>query len=211
MLARFPFNDLYEERALILSRTLHGHKQALSIYVYKLKNYIMAEQYCAKHYSEESEDGRDIYVSLLEVYLIPPEAQKPLLDQAFSILNKYYKQIDAPKALELLPTEVPVKNMLPFFKNAITEKTHARREKQILASLLKLDNLSMQEQLIHARAHMIKITENRECQYCHKRLGNYTAFARYPNGVVVHYKCMADPNVCPVTGTKFSKQPYAKQ
>jgi hypothetical protein len=107
----------------------------------------------------------------------------------------------------------------------------------------------MQEQLIRARAHQIKITENRECQFCHKRLGstyhtpssllnmhapsfltirtitsyittsphhitNQTprgyqptrAFARYPNGVVVHYKCMADRTVCPVTGTKFSRQ-----
>jgi hypothetical protein len=28
-----------------LSRTVNGHKQALQIYVYKLKNYDMAEQY----------------------------------------------------------------------------------------------------------------------------------------------------------------------
>jgi len=207
MLARFPFTDLYEERALILSRTVNGHKQALQIYVYKLKNYVMAEQYCGKHYSEESEESRDVYLSLLEVYLSPPgdSQAKPLLDQALAILNKYYKQIDGPKALEQLPADVPLSRLGPFFKNMLTERTHARREKQIIAHLLKLDNILMQEQLIRARAHQIKITENRECQFCHKRLGN-TAFARYPNGVVVHYKCMADRTVCPVTGTKFAKQ-----
>jgi hypothetical protein len=86
----------------------------------------------------------------------------------------------------------------PFFKNMLTERTHARHEKQIIAHLLKLDNIQahahpvvlffcaphlagrhadppapqMQEQLIRARAHQIKITENRECQFCHKRLGS---------------------------------------
>jgi hypothetical protein len=53
----------------------------------------LENSYCGKHYSEESEESRDVYLSLLEVYLYPPaESQaKPLLDQALNILNKYYK------------------------------------------------------------------------------------------------------------------------
>jgi len=203
MLPRFPFTDLYEERALILSRTVNGHKQALTIYVYKLKNYYMAEQYCAKHYSEEGEESRDVYLSLLEVYLNPPsETPKPLLPQALAVLNKYYRQIDGSKALMLLPADVPLSELGRFFENMLVERSQVRREKQSIAHLLKLDNIQMQEQLIRARNHQIKITDNRECQKCSKRLGN-TAFARYPNGTVVHYKCMADRAVCPVTGQRF--------
>lgn len=35
--------DLFEERAILLSR-IGQHDQALDIYVYKLKNYTMAEE-----------------------------------------------------------------------------------------------------------------------------------------------------------------------
>jgi len=49
-------------------------------------------RYCAKHYSEEGEESRDVYLSLLEVYLNPPsETPKPLLPQALAVLNKYYR------------------------------------------------------------------------------------------------------------------------
>ncbi|KJE91752.1 vesicle fusion protein, variant [Capsaspora owczarzaki ATCC 30864] len=43
MLSRFPTDDLYEERALLLGR-LNRHEQALNIYVTKLNNTFMAEQ-----------------------------------------------------------------------------------------------------------------------------------------------------------------------
>lgn len=36
--------DLFEERAILLSR-IGQHDQALDIYVYKLRNYVMAEEY----------------------------------------------------------------------------------------------------------------------------------------------------------------------
>lgn len=39
--------DLFEERAILLSR-IGQHDQALDIYVYKLKNYVMAEEYVSK-------------------------------------------------------------------------------------------------------------------------------------------------------------------
>lgn len=39
----FFYTDLYEEKAILLSR-IGQHDQALNIYVYKLKNYRMAEE-----------------------------------------------------------------------------------------------------------------------------------------------------------------------
>lgn len=42
------------------------------------------------------------------------------------------------------------------------------------------------------------------CPVCNKRLGT-SVFACYPNGVVVHYACCKDKNVCPVTKTVFNK------
>jgi hypothetical protein len=204
MLGKFiNFDDLYEERALIFSRN-NNHLRALSIYVHILNNFQMAEQYCNKHYNVES-DARDVYLALLQVCLRElPAGVKPLLDRAMYILNKYYKQIDAPKALDLLPINSPIQQLAPFFKNVILERTNSCNDTQIRKNLLKLENIQVHEKLIYARSHMVKITENRECPVCHKRLGKHV-FARYPNGVVVDYKCCRDPQVCPVTGTQFSR------
>ncbi|KAL6054782.1 Vam6/Vps39-like protein [Balamuthia mandrillaris] len=207
MLSRFPFNDLFEERAILLSR-IQQHQQALGIYVYKLKNPMLAEQYCVKHYNPESEESRDVFLSLLQVYLRPPPEETVQLAPALALLNKYYHSIDAPKALELLPPSCSIKQLAPFFLNVIRDCTKRRRDKLVTQNLLKLEKLQVNDELIHAKsAHVIKVTEERTCPVCHKRLG-LSAFARYPNNVVVHYNCCKDRHVCPVTGTRFKKGPF---
>lgn len=42
---------------------------------------------------------------------------------------------------------------------------------QVVRNLLKSENLQVREQLIKARARTIKITEERMCPVCNKRLG----------------------------------------
>jgi len=202
----FPHAGLYEEKAIVLSR-IQQHEQALSIYIYKLLNHQMAEAYCLKHYNPESEDARDVYLSLLKVYLHPAEGEQPLIEPALAILNKHYTKIDAPKALELLPDSCPIQLLAPFFENVIKDRAKNKRDKQVMHSLFKLENLQVQDSLIKARATAVKITEKRLCPVCDKRIGA-AVFAHYPNGVVVHYKCCKDKNVCPVTGTVFNKPHY---
>lgn len=110
------FQDLFEERAVLLSR-IGQHEAALNIYAHKLKRFAMAEEYvsppqyctlltslsyCAKHYNSEKEEARDVYLSLLRVYLRPPEATPPIppmVQPAMNLLNKHYQRIDTPKAI----------------------------------------------------------------------------------------------------------------
>lgn len=66
MLSRFPTQDLYEERAVLLSR-IGRHDQALAIYAHRLEDTAMAEAYAERHYT--SGDARDVYLTLLDVYL----------------------------------------------------------------------------------------------------------------------------------------------
>jgi hypothetical protein len=70
-----------------------------------------------------------VFLALLQVFLkeLPP-GQKPLVDRAMYILNKYYRQIDAPKALDLLPASSPIQQLAPFFKNVVLERTNSRRD-----------------------------------------------------------------------------------
>jgi len=188
MLARFPQEDLYEERAILLSR-VGMHEAALNIYAHKLKNIRLAEEYCARHYNSEREESRDVYLSLFQVYLRPPHPQKPMIEPAMNLLNKHYQRIDTPKALDLLPSTIPISQLYPFFEAVLREMTKTRRNNQVVRNLLKSENFQIREQLIQVRSRVIKITEDRSCPVCNKRLGT-SVFASYPNGEVVHFMCL---------------------
>jgi Vam6/Vps39-like protein vacuolar protein sorting-associated protein 39 len=171
MLSRFPFNDLFEERALLLSR-IGQHEQALNIYAHKLQDEQMAERYCERTYNPEQEDSRDVYLSLLKVYLRPPdEAIKPMVGPALALLNKYYKRIDAPKALELLPPNTSVHKLYPFFEAMLRDRTEVRHNNQVQKNLLKSETLQIKERLFKERQRSIRVTEDRNCPVCGKRLG----------------------------------------
>ncbi|KAJ3089200.1 Vam6/Vps39-like protein [Quaeritorhiza haematococci] len=67
VLPHFPRDDLWEERAILLSK-LRRHEEALSIYIEKLNNFDMAEIYCEKHYHSDTE-SRNVFLTLLQLYL----------------------------------------------------------------------------------------------------------------------------------------------
>jgi len=190
MLSRFPFEDLYEERAILLSR-IGQHEQALNIYAHKLKNFEMAEEYCARHYNSEKEESRDVYLSLLKVYLQPPEPQKPMTQPAMNLLSKHYQRLNTPKALELLPSNIAISQLYLFFESVLRDITKNRRNNQVVKNLLKSENLQIREQMIKARSKVIKITDEKLCPVCNKRLG-MSVFACYPNGTIVHFMCLTN-------------------
>ena len=84
------------------------HEEALAIYIYVLKDIKMAEQYCRRQYEQDKEKNRDVYVSLLKLYLNPRElpslglAQKifedcdmePNIPAAIAVLNEHNHKID---------------------------------------------------------------------------------------------------------------------
>eukprot|EP01090_Pellita_catalonica_P022119 TRINITY_DN8476_c0_g1_i1.p1 TRINITY_DN8476_c0_g1~~TRINITY_DN8476_c0_g1_i1.p1 ORF type:complete len:678 (+),score=95.53 TRINITY_DN8476_c0_g1_i1:189-2222(+) len=203
MLPRFMFagSDLYEERAILLSR-IQNHRQALELYVYKIKDFALAEEYCELHYHPVKES--DVYLSLMEVYLKPPDNEPRQLEPAFILLNKRHNFINAAKALELLPPTTPIQILSHFLENVLREKTKMKRELQIEKNLLKLENLRVRSERIEARSKVIKIYNGRECPVCSKHIRG-SVFAVYPNGVVVHFMCAQDKNICPVTGVDFRK------
>eukprot|EP01114_Cavostelium_apophysatum_P004200 TRINITY_DN1437_c0_g2_i2.p1 TRINITY_DN1437_c0_g2~~TRINITY_DN1437_c0_g2_i2.p1 ORF type:complete len:873 (+),score=238.27 TRINITY_DN1437_c0_g2_i2:146-2764(+) len=193
MLSRFPFDDLYEERALLLSR-IDEHDKALQIYAYKLHDHQMAEKYCKKHYNPDKEEARDVYLSLFKVYLKSSEDKKELMvAPALALLNQHYQKIDVPKALELLPQNTPIEQLYNVFEAALRDNSKNRRNNQVIKNLLKSENLQIKEQMLNARSRVVKIGEDRMCPVCNKRVG-LTVFACYPNGKVVHYFCMKNLN-----------------
>uniref|UniRef100_A0AAX7TJ11 CNH domain-containing protein n=1 Tax=Astatotilapia calliptera TaxID=8154 RepID=A0AAX7TJ11_ASTCA len=207
LISDFPFDGLLEERALLLGR-MGKHEQALFIYVHILKDTHMAEEYCHGHYNSSVEGNKDVYLSLLRMYLSPPdvhclgpikmELSEPQanLQAALQVLELHHSKLNTTKAINLLPANTQIREIRVFLESVLEEKARMKRCNQVLKSLLQAEFLRVQEERIFHQQVKCVITEEKICRVCKKKIGN-SAFARYPNGVVVHYFCCKDRNICP--------------
>ncbi|XP_062433020.1 vam6/Vps39-like protein isoform X2 [Rhea pennata] len=204
LISDFPFDGLLEERALLLGR-MGKHEQALFIYVHILKDTKMAENYCHKHYDRNKDGNKDVYLSLLRMYLSPPsvhclgpikmEVLEPQanLQAALQVLELHHSKLDTTKAINLLPANTQISEIRIFLEKVLEENAQKRRFNQVLKNLLHAEFLRVQEErILHQQVKCI-ITEEKVCTVCKKKIGN-SAFARYPNAIVVHYFCSKEVN-----------------
>jgi len=215
MLSRYHFNGLHEERAILLSKIGH-HDEALKEYVHKLHDFGMAEDYCKQHYDHENEEARDVYLSLLKVYMTPPGPEAPnqeeLHNNAYQLLNKYYKKIDTVKALEVLQEMTSLSMLYPYFGKVFRDINKEKRNNQVQTNLQKCETMKVKSEYLKLRSRVVKVTDETLCAVCNKRLID-VAFALYPTTltdepVTVHYLCyknQKDKNVCPATGERFGE------
>ncbi|MED6290406.1 Vam6/Vps39-like protein [Characodon lateralis] len=207
LISDFPFDGLLEERALLLGR-MGKHEQALFIYVHVLDDTRMAEEYCHRHYNSSVEGNKDVYLSLLRMYLSPPDVHclgpikmeltepQANLQAALQVLEMHHSKLNTTKAINLLPANTQIREISVFLESVLEEKAQMKRCNQVLKSLLQAEFLRVQEERIFHQQVKCVITEEKTCRVCKKKIGN-SAFARYPNGVVVHYFCCKDRSVCP--------------
>uniref|UniRef100_A0A8C5AZ65 CNH domain-containing protein n=1 Tax=Gadus morhua TaxID=8049 RepID=A0A8C5AZ65_GADMO len=207
LISDFPFDGLLEERALLLGR-MGKHEQALFIYVHVLKDTRMAEEYCHGHYDDLTEGNKDVYLSLLRMYLSPPDVHclgpikmelaepQANLQAALQVLELHHSKLNTTKAIHLLPANTQIREIRVFLESVLEERAQRKRFDQVLKSLLQAEFLRVQEERIFHQQVKCVITEEKTCRVCKKKIGN-SAFARYPNGVVVHYFCCKDRSACP--------------
>ncbi|KAK0386952.1 hypothetical protein NLU13_5265 [Sarocladium strictum] len=188
--------SFYEAQAIVLSN-MGQHKQALEIYVFKMKNYHKAEEYCNQVYrsdgavatnqtniSKPSDDQEEatpsIYHTLLSLYLKPPPPNEPSLEPALDLLSKHGSRLPATSTLSLIPDDLPVHSLESYFRGRIRSANSLVNETRIVAGLRKAEGIS-----IAARLHLgddapgkqggrnrhVTITEERHCVVCHKKLG----------------------------------------
>uniref|UniRef100_A0A672REG1 Vam6/Vps39-like protein n=1 Tax=Sinocyclocheilus grahami TaxID=75366 RepID=A0A672REG1_SINGR len=207
LVSDFPFDGLLEERALLLGR-MGKHEQALFIYVHILKDTRMAEEYCHGHYDPSTDGNKDVYLSLLRMYLSPPDVHflgpikmelcepQANLQAALKVLQLHHSKLNTTKAINLLPANTQIREIQVFLESVLVEKAGRKRFDQVLKSLLQAEFLRVQEERIFHQQVKCVITDEKTCRVCKKKIGN-SAFARYPNGVVVHYFCCKDRSLCP--------------
>ncbi|XP_075223274.1 vacuolar protein sorting 39 [Lycorma delicatula] len=195
VLIHFPFDMMYEERAIILEK-LGRHEQALSIYVTVMNNVELAIQYCDRVYNKGCDQ---VYVLLIKLLISPPEnwlggvtaptTAKPDLELALILLEDYADRLPPMKALKELPDTVELQRIQKFLTTSLQKQLNHRRRTQVLKGLLYAEHLQVQELRMHYESKSVVMTELNVCPVCKKKFGNQSAFVRYPNGDILHYSC----------------------
>ncbi|KAH7311720.1 hypothetical protein B0I35DRAFT_452848 [Stachybotrys elegans] len=207
--AQIPKDDaaFYEAQAIVLSN-MGQHKQALVIYVFKMRDYTKAED-STTPVNNDSSDSEDpppsIYHTLLSLYVQPPISnQEPLYIPALDLLSKHGSRLPAASTLGLIPDDLPVRALEAYFRGRIRSANSRVNESRIVAGLRKAEEMS-----IAARLHLgddapgaqggrnrhVIITDESHCVVCHKKLGGGariggSVVAALPDNTVVHYGCL---------------------
>ncbi|KAF7163572.1 hypothetical protein CNMCM5623_008421 [Aspergillus felis] len=205
--------EFFEARAIVFSK-MGQHRQALEIYVFKLEDYVKAEEYCNHLHKTEDATSTEttaiqnialpdfegekpsIYLTLLSLYLSPPHGYKPRYGPALEVLAKHGSRLPPNSALELIPETLPVKELEFYFKGRMRAATSILNESRIVANLQKSQSIKTQAQLLvgeggdgkASRSRHVTITEERICGICHKRLGG-SVINVFPDNTVVHLGC----------------------
>ena len=159
---QLPSDDppFYEARAIVLS-AMGQHKQALSIYVFQIKDYEKAEQYCNNTYLLESQEGTgpvngapiaekpalrrsttevskdqpNIFATLLGLYLRPPQSEEKRWPQALELLGRHGSRLPASSTLDLMPDDLAVAELQDYFRGRIRHATSLLRQEKVVRSL----------------------------------------------------------------------------
>ncbi|KAI3317578.1 SPX-domain-containing protein [Xylariaceae sp. AK1471] len=153
----------YEARAVVLSN-MGNHKQALEIYVFKMQDYIKAEEYCNQIYAlpserrdsfgasaveqDDAQATTSIYHTLLSLYLTPPPSHEPNLEPALSLLSRHGSRLPATSTLSLIPDTLPVAKLESYFRGRIRAANSVVSETRIVEALRKT-------QLVNTQAHLL--------------------------------------------------------
>ncbi|KAJ7220172.1 hypothetical protein GGX14DRAFT_585899 [Mycena pura] len=180
-----PSEDLFEARAILLGR-FGRHDQALELYVYRLQDYLKAEQHCARVYRAGTETS-SVYLTLLRIYLRPTvKITSDLLEPALGLIARHSSQMDAVATLELLPPLVTTQDIRTFLIGALRAPVF---DSQVIRNISKAHGDQVDEKLMALQTRRVKVTDSRICPQCHKRIGNSFIAVHAPRGEVTHYQC----------------------
>jgi Vam6/Vps39-like protein vacuolar protein sorting-associated protein 39 len=201
LLSTLPRDDptFYEARALVFSK-MGQHKQALEIYVFKLRDAAKAEEYCnhvhltedtvattlppsrRKSTTDPENEQPSIYHTLLGLYVNPPKGEEKMWGPAIEILARHGARLPASSTLELIPESLPVKELEFYFRGRIRAANSIVSEGQVVAGLRKVEAVRLQAALLlgeggagekarGGRGRRVEVGEERVCGVCYKRLG----------------------------------------
>lgn len=200
VLKEFPTTDLFEERALILTK-LKKYGQSLTIYLQVLGETQRAIDYCQEIYNESDPNTHGVYMILVKLLLNPPKqspyndvplharCSQPDIETAIDVIEKHADKVDAEEIIKLMPSTIPLYRLKNFLEASMHFCLEKKRRVQALKGLYYAVNLQLQEQRIQLESRHFNLTELSTCASCKKKFSNQSAFLRLPDGTVEHYSC----------------------
>jgi len=212
--------DLFESRAIVLS-AMGNHKQALSIYVFQIRDFVKAEAYCNKTYQvsmqqapkisatsqekpfkasdpEDDPNQPNIYTILVGLYLRPPPGEEVRWPPALELLSKHGARLPASGTLDLMPDTLLIEELEGYFRGRIRSANSVLNEERILRGLEGVRRVQVEKELLLGADVMKKGGRSRrvvirEDDHCKVCLKRFgnSAVRVYPDNEVVHYGCVA--------------------
>ncbi|KAK8861657.1 hypothetical protein IAR55_002480 [Kwoniella newhampshirensis] len=193
IVSKLTEDEMPEARAILLGR-MGKHEEALRIYVSKLEDYTAAETYCVRNYPNNAQ----IFLLLLQIYLRPLPSTtsaksqpltKALLAPALSLISKHSTSLPPSPVLDLLPPLVPMSDVQAFFMRTLREDHSKMNDKRVVSSLVKGRREEVERVLLGLEVKRVRVTDQRICPQCHKRLGQSAIAVHAPRGEVTHLHC----------------------
>ena len=156
-----PRIDLFEAKAILLGR-LGRHDSALEVYVYRLQDFLKAEEYCKRAYQPDSLTS-GIFLTLLRIYLQPGPAAPPageLLPPALELIARHSPRLDPAATLQLLPPLVTARDVRAFLLEALRAPLFDAR---VVRNVQKAREEQVARRLMVLQSKRVRITESRMC------------------------------------------------
>ncbi|PFH51068.1 hypothetical protein AMATHDRAFT_143451 [Amanita thiersii Skay4041] len=177
--------ELHEAKAILLGR-LGRHDQALELYVYRLRDFSKAEEYCNRIYVPDTETS-NVFLTLLHIYLRPTvKTDMDLLHPALELISRHTPHLDPVETLQLLPPLVTTRDVKKFLIEAMRAPLF---DTKVVREISKTRNDTVSRRLMGLQMQRVKVTDVRICPQCHKRIGNSVIAVHAPCGEVTHYQC----------------------
>ncbi|KAL2916599.1 Vacuolar morphogenesis protein 6 [Polyrhizophydium stewartii] len=177
---------LLQARAVLYGR-LKRHKDALTIYMTKLRDVELANRYCNDNYDPSDPLSRDVFTLLFE-QLVDCKGRTHEQNMLFLKLNA--EKLNAAKVLRLLETSVPLALVEDFLSKSQDALTELKNQSMIRSAILRAERL--QERLVVHKSKRVLVTEENMCRVCLKRIST-SIFAHFDDESMAHAYCLRRP------------------
>ncbi|KAF7795997.1 hypothetical protein EIP86_007166 [Pleurotus ostreatoroseus] len=155
--------DLFEAKAILLGR-MGRHDSALEIYVYRLQDFLKAEEYCKRIYKPDGET-KNVFLTLLRIYLRPTvNTDVDLLTPALDLVSRHGHKLDEVETLQILPPMVTAQDVRTFLISALRAPRFDRR---VVKDVSKARDEQVARKLMYLQAKRVKVTDSRIGEVTH--------------------------------------------
>jgi len=127
-----------------------------------------ALRFCRRMWDQQ----RDIFAHFINLLVTSPDWNRVQgLERIISMLSKYAEQISISDSVPLLPSTLPLTELVPYLTKSLMVTTKHKHQVAIIIGLVKSESIQTRCQLSALRSQRVSIEEERVCPVCYKRIG----------------------------------------